>query len=78
VRDQTGIIKGSIAALNSGDISAGGTTITATNDTTIRSIAITYMKIIVITQASDTGIKLIFTADTNTPLKAIPTEIICN
>jgi len=71
-------MKGPIVTLATGIITAGGTTITATNDTTIRSIAITYMKIIVITQASDTGIKLIFTADTNTPLKAIPTEIICN
>jgi hypothetical protein len=82
VRDQIGIIKGSIAALNSGNISAGGTTITATDDTSMKNSAPTRIKNMATTQALDTaGIKLIFTADTNmsltnTPLKAIPTESI--
>ncbi|MGB9436587.1 MAG: hypothetical protein WCB15_01490 [Desulfobacterales bacterium] len=75
MRDQTGTMKGSIDTLNSGDISAGGTTITATSDTSIKSSALTLIKNMVITRALDTaGKKLIFTADPNTPLKTIPTE----
>ena len=73
-------MKESIDILNSDNISADGITITATNDTSIKSSALTPIKNMVITQALDTaGIKLIFTADinmslTSTPLKAIPTE----
>jgi hypothetical protein len=80
MRDQTGIMKESIDILNSDNISADGITITATNDTSIKSSALTPIKNMVITQALDTaGIKLIFTADinmslTSTHLKAIPTE----
>jgi len=68
-------MKGSIDTLNSGNISAGGTTITATNDASMKSSALTLIKNMVITRALDTaGKKLIFTADPNTPLKTIPTE----
>ena len=41
MRDQTGIMKKPIVTLATGSITAGGTTLTASNDTTIRSIAIT-------------------------------------
>ena len=87
MRGQTGITKGLIDTLATGIITTGGTIITATNHTLIKStaptriesIAIPPIKIMAITQALDTtGIKLIFTADTNTPLKAIPTESISN
>jgi hypothetical protein len=84
---QTGIMKGFIDTPDTGIITAGGTIITAKNHTPIKSIAliriisivITHIKSMAITQALDTaGIKLLFTAETNTPLKTIPTESISN
>jgi GTP cyclohydrolase III len=87
MQDQAGIMKGSIDTLHIDIITAGGTIITARNQspikstthTRIKSIAITLMKSMAITQAADTaGIKLIVLADTNTPLKAIPTESLSN
>jgi len=91
MRAQTGIMKGFIDTPDTGIITAGGTTIAATNHNPIKSIAITriksigttHMKSMAITQVSNPGIKLIYTADTHTPLtntilKAIPTEIISN
>ena len=87
MRDQAGIMKGSIGTLDTGIITAGGTIITATNQGPIKSTAHTHlkrmaipsMKSMAITQAMDTaGIKLIVLADPNTPLKAIPTESLSN
>ena len=84
---QAGIMKGSIETLDFDIITAGGTIITATNQspikssahTRIKSIAIPPMTSMAITLAMDTaGIKLIVLADTNTPLKAIPTESLSN
>ena len=83
MRDQAGIMKGSIDTLEIVIVTAGGTIITATNQspikstahTRIKSLAITVIKNMAITQAMGTaGIKLIFIADTSTPLKAIPSE----
>ena len=87
MRDQAGIMKGSIESLVTGIITAGGTIITATNQSPIKStvhnrmksIAIRPMKSMAIPQVMDTaGIKLIVLAGTNTPLKAIPTESLSN
>ena len=87
MRDQAGIMKGSIGPPDIGIITAGGTIIMATNQspikstahTRIKSIAIPPMASMAITQAADTaGIKLIVLADTNTPQKAIPTESLSN
>jgi hypothetical protein len=83
---QSGIMNGFIGTPDTGIITAGGTTITATSDIPIKSIAITPMKSIaitrikniVITQALDTGIKIIFTDDTQALIKAIPSENISN
>jgi hypothetical protein len=68
--DQAGIIKGSIDTQDTGLIITDGTTITVTNHNIITSI--------VITRAPETGIKLIFTADPNTPPKIISIESISN
>ena len=68
--DQTGIMKGFIDTLDTGIIIADGTTIMTANHDIITSIGIT--------QATETGIKLIFIADTNTPPKTIPSESISN
>ena len=66
---------------------AGGTIITATNQspikinahTRLKRIAIPPIKSMAITRALDTtGMNLIVLADTNTPLKAIPTESLSN
>ena len=87
MRDQAGIMKGSIDTLDIGIFTAGGTIITAINQspikstahTRIKSLAITVIKIMAIIQAGDTaGIKPIVLADTNTPLMAIPTESLSN
>jgi hypothetical protein len=87
MRDQAGIKKGSIETLDFDIITAGGTIITDTNQSPIKSTAHTRLKSIAIhpmasmsiPQAVDTaGIKLIVLADTNTPLKAIPTESLSN
>jgi hypothetical protein len=87
MRDQAGIMKGSIDTLDTGIISAGGTIITATNQspikstahTRIKSIAIRPMTSMALPEALDTaGIKLIVLADTNMALKAIPTESLSN
>ncbi len=87
MRDQAGIMKGSIDTLDLDIFTAGGTIITATSQspikstvhTRIKSIAIRPMKSMAITQAKDTaGIELIVLADPNTPLKAIPTESLSN
>jgi hypothetical protein len=83
MRDQAGIMKGSIDALDIGIITVGGTIITATNQspikssahTRIKSMAIPLMKSMAITQTMEkAGLELIVLAVTNTPLKAIPTE----
>jgi hypothetical protein len=83
MRDQAGIMIGSIENLAAGIDTAGGTIITATNQcpikssvhTRIKSIATRPMKSMAIPQTIDTaGIKLIVLADTNNLLKAIPTE----
>ncbi len=68
--DQAGIMKGSIDTLGTGIIITDGITITATYHNIITSIGIT--------RAPETGIKLIFTADTNTPPKIIPTKSTSN
>jgi phage-related protein len=87
MRDQAGIMKGSIDTLDTGIISAGGTITTATNQislkttahTRIKSNAILPMKNMAITQAVDTaGIKFKLIADINTALKVIPTESLSN
>jgi hypothetical protein len=86
MRVQTGIMKGPIETLATGIITAGGTIITATTQTLIKNIAPTRIESIAIppiksmafTRALDTGIKITFTADTHTALKAIPTEIVCD
>lgn len=87
MRDQAGIMKEPIDTLDTGTFTAGGTIITATNQspikrtahTRIKSIAIPPMTSMVIPQAADTAdIKLIVLADTNTLLKAIPTESLSN
>ena len=83
MREQAGIMKGSIGTLDIGIITAGGTIITATNQclikstvhTRIKSIAIRPMKSMAIPQVMDTaGTKLIVLTDPNIPLKATPTE----
>jgi len=71
MQDQAGIMKGSIETLDFDIITAGGTIITATNQSSIKSTAHTRIKRIAIPQALNT-------ADTNTPLKAIPTESLSN
>ena len=87
MRDQAGIMNGSIGILETRITTAGVTIITATIQisikstvhTRIKSLAITVIKNMAITQAADTaGIKLIVLADPNTPLKAIPTESLSN
>jgi hypothetical protein len=83
MQDQAGIMIGSIENLATGIDTAGGTIITATNQspiissvhTRIKSIAIRPIKSMAIPQTIDTtGIKLIVLADPNTPQKTIPTE----
>ena len=87
MRDQAGIMKGSIGNLVTRITTAGGTIIMATNQSPIQSsvhtflkrMAISPMKSMADTGAVDTaGIKLIFIADTSIPLKAIPTESLSN
>ena len=87
MRDQAGIMKGSIKNLAVGIDTAGGTIITATNKspikstvhTRMKSLAMTVIKNMINTQAVDTaGIKLIILADPNIILKAIPTESLSN
>jgi hypothetical protein len=87
MRDQTGIMKGSIGTLATGIITTGGTIISATNQSPIKSTAHTRIKSITIPPMKSTeipwaldiaGIKLIVLTDPNTPLKAIPTESLSN
>ena len=87
MRDQTGIMKGSIDTLATGILTAAGTIITATNQsliissevTPIKSIAIPTIKSMVISPVLGiAGIKVIYTVGTNTALKAIPTASISN
>lgn len=68
--DQAGIMKGSIDILDTGIIITDGTTITATNHNIITPIGIT--------RAQEQGLKLIFTADINTPPKTIPNVSLSN
>ena len=84
MRDQTGIMRGPIAPPDTGNITAGGTIITATTQIPIKSTAPTRIESIAIppiigmaiTRALEPGIKIIFTADTHPALKAIPSESI--
>ena len=79
MREQAGIMKGSIDTLDTGIITAGGTIITATNQSPIKSTAHTRIKSMAITRAMDTaGTKLIVLAEPNFPLKATPTESLSN
>ena len=68
--DQTGIMKGFIDTLDTGIIIADGTTIMTANHNIITSIGIT--------RTPETDIKIVFTVDTNTPPKTIPSESISN
>jgi 5,10-methenyltetrahydromethanopterin hydrogenase len=68
--DQAGIMKEYIDTLDTGIIITDGTTIMTTNHYIITSIGIP--------RAPETGIKLIFIADTNTPPKTIPNESTSN
>ena len=86
MRDQTGIMRGPIAPPDTGNITAGGTIITATTQillkstapTRIESIAIPPIIGMAITRALDPGIKIIFIADTQSAHKAMPSESISN
>jgi len=71
MQDQAGIMKGSIETLDFDIITAGGTIITDTNQSPIKSTARIRIKRIAIPQALNT-------ADTNTPLKAISSKILSN
>ena len=87
MRDQAGIKRGSIDTPDISIFTAGGTIITATNQsptkitahTRIKSIATTLMKSMAITQAAGTaGITLNILIDPNMPAKAMPTESLSN
>jgi hypothetical protein len=87
MQDQAGIKKESIDSLDISIFTAGGTIITATNQSPIKStthiriksIATTLMKSMAITQVADTaGITLNILIDPNMPSKAMPTEILSN
>ena len=79
MRDQAGIMKGSIDTLDLGIFTAGGTIITATSQSPIKSIVHTRIKNIVIRPMKSMAISQVMdTADKNTHQKAIPTESLSN